>query len=194
MKTMAFYFDYRSPYGYLAWTQFGRMPGSVDYRPMDIVDLMRKVENVPTSVICSAKNRYVGKDLARWARRYGVPFARHPDAATIDARRLLRATLAAQRFDAMPVAVKAIYEARWASAAPLSTADEVAALLGRAGLDAALLAQLIDDPALDQDLDAATDQAAADGVFGAPTFFVDDEMFFGNDRLDFVCERLGEPS
>lgn len=193
MKSVEFHFDYRSPYAYLAWTQFGKLPAEVRYCPFDIAELMKKVENVPTSVVCAAKNRYVGKDLARWAGRYGVPFARHPQAAAIDARRLLRATLAADRLGAMPLAVTAIYQARWASPAPLSSAEEIAALLGRAGMDAEQLLPLIDDAALDQSLDAATAAAAARGVFGAPTFFIEDDMFFGNDRLDFVRDCLGEP-
>ena len=191
MKTFDFYFDYRSPYSYLALTQFEQMGGEAIYYPIDILDLMKKVENVPTSVTCAAKNRYVGKDLIRWVNRYQVPFIRHPQATGIDARQLQRATLTAGQFGAMPEAVKAIYRARWAIAAPLGTAAEIAALLGRAGLDATRIEAMIDDPKFDQELDTATEMAATRGVFGAPTFFVGDEMFFGNDRLDFVRESLG---
>ena len=85
----------------------------------------------------------------------------------------------------------AIFGAYWGSGAPLATAAEVVAVLDGAGIRAPGLAARIDDPALDAALDAATAQAVSRGVFGAPTLYVGDEMFFGNDRLDFVRASLG---
>lgn len=190
MTTLDFYFDYRSPYSYLALSQFGRFGAEVRYFPFEIRSLMERIGNVPTSVTCPGKNRYVQVDLRRWATLYGVPLERHPKIAEIDAKRLLRATLAAEQLGALPQAVKAIFNALWGTPAPLSTSAEVAAVLGRAGIDAAVIEPMIDDPSLDDALESATTAAAARGVFGAPTIFVDDEMFFGNDRLDFVQNRL----
>ncbi len=189
-KTLEFYFDYRSPYSYLAHSQLDRLGAEVRFFPFDLRDLMKRVENVPTSVVCAPKNRYVREDLKRWAARYGVPFERHPQIEALDRRRLLRATLAAGQMGNMAAAVAAIFPALWAHAAPLQTPQEIAAVLARAGFDRAAIEARIDDPALDQALDAATEAAAARGVFGAPTFFVGDEMFFGNDRLDFIRDRL----
>lgn len=152
---------------------------------------MQKVGNVPTSITCKPKSAYLGKDLARWVALYRVPFQRHPQMASVDGRRLLRATLAASEIGAADTAVAALFRAMWGSGAPLSTADDVVAVLAEAGVTAPDLAQRIDDPALDAALDAATDAAAARGVFGAPTLFVGEEMFFGNDRFDFVRAALG---
>jgi 2-hydroxychromene-2-carboxylate isomerase len=67
----------------------------------------------------------------------------------------------------------------------------VAAVLGAAGVSGPGLAARIDNPALDRALDAATEEAIERGVFGAPTMYLGEEMFFGNDRLDFVRARLG---
>src|SRR5437868_4561480 len=97
VSRIEFHFDYRSPYSYLAFTQLPGLGAEVSLHPFDIRDLMKRVENVPTSVVCAPKNRYIRADLARWARRYGVDFTRHPQVTTIDGRRLLRATLAAGR-------------------------------------------------------------------------------------------------
>ena len=108
----------------------------------------------------------------------------------MDAGRLLRATLVAGQLGAMPAAVKAIFNAFWSTPAPLATATEVAALLGAEGLDAKTLESRMDDPAAHVLLEEATAEAAARGVFGAPTMFMGDEMFFGNDRLHFVQDRL----
>jgi 2-hydroxychromene-2-carboxylate isomerase len=85
--------------------------------------------------------------------------------------------------------VGAIFHAFWGAAAPLTSASDVAAVLEKAGVTVS--AARIDDPELDEALDRATDAAAQRGVFGAPTMYVGEEMFFGNDRLDFVRASLG---
>lgn len=191
MAALDFYFDYRSPYSYLAQSQVEQMGIEVVYRPFEILQLMEQVGNAPTSITCKPKGRYLGVDLRRWATLYSVPFQSHPQAGRIDARRLLRATLAADALGRAPQAVGAIYRAYWGTGAPLATPADVVAVLNQAGVEAPDLASRIDDPALEVALDRATEAAAARGVFGAPTMFVGEEMFFGNDRLDFVWTSLG---
>ncbi len=190
MAALDFYFDYRSPYAYLAQTQVRTLGADIAWRPFEILQLMDKVGNVPTSITCKPKGQYLGKDLMRWVGLYKVPFQRHPQSGSIDARRLLRATLAAAELGQADAAVGAIFGAHWGSGAPLATADDVVAVLNAAGVRGPDLARRIDDPELDAALDAATDEAAARGVFGAPTLYVGDEMFFGNDRFDFVRASL----
>jgi 2-hydroxychromene-2-carboxylate isomerase len=190
MRTLDFYFDYRSPYSFLALSQLRQMDVGIVFRPFEIGALMKLVGNVPTSLTCASKNRYVMTDLSRWSTHYGVPLNRHPQGSELDAGRLLRATLVARQLGAMPAAVKAIFNAFWSTPAPMATATEVAALLGAEGLDAKALESRMDDPAAHVLLEEATAEAAARGVFGAPTIFVEDEMFFGNDRLQFVQDRL----
>ena len=190
MAALDFYFDYRSPYAYLAQTQIRKLGATVNWRPFEILQLMDQVGNVPTSITCKPKGKYLGVDLMRWVSMYKVPFQRHPQGSSIDARRLLRATLAAAELGQADAAVAAIFDGYWGSSAPLATVDEVVAVLNGAGVSGPDLAGRIDDPALNAALDAATDEAAGRGVFGAPTLYVGDEMFFGNDRLDFVRASL----
>jgi 2-hydroxychromene-2-carboxylate isomerase len=190
MAVLEFYFDYRSPYAYLAQSHLHRLDVEVAYRPFEVLGLMDRVGNVPTSITCKAKSRYVGADLQRWTATYQVPLQRHPQMAQIDPRRLLRASLAAEELGAAPSAVGAIFRAFWGSGAPLTTASDVAAVLNAAGVGGPDLVSRIDDPALDRALDAATEGAIERGVFGAPTMYVGEEMFFGNDRLDFVRASL----
>ena len=190
MAALDFYFDYRSPYAYLAQTQVRKLGVEIAWRPFEILQLMDKVGNVPTSITCPPKSRYLGVDLGRWVGMYKVPFQRHPQIASLDARRLLRATLASAEAGQADAAVAALFHAVWGVSAPLATADDVAAVLNGAGVRLPDLVARIDDPSLDSALDAATDEAATRGVFGAPTMYVGDEMFFGNDRLDFVRNAL----
>ena len=190
MAALDFYFDFRSPYAYLAQSQVQRLGVEVAYHPFEILGLMDRVGNVPTSITCKAKNRYLSADLQRWLAIYKIPLQRHPQMAQIDPRRLLRASLAADELGLAPQAVGAIFQAFWGSGAPLTTASDVAAVLNAAGVSGPALTARIDDPALDRALDEATEAAIERGVFGAPTMYVGDEMFFGNDRLDFVRASL----
>ncbi|MBI1404543.1 MAG: 2-hydroxychromene-2-carboxylate isomerase [Caulobacter sp.] len=191
MAVLDFYFDYRSPYAYLAQTQVRKLGVDIAWRPFEILQLMDKVGNVPTSITCKPKGKYLGQDLMRWVAIYGTPFQRHPQAGNIDGRRLLRATLAAAELDLADKAVGAIFGAYWGTGAPLTSAADVVAVLNSAGVEAPGLLARIDDPELDKALDVATEDAASRGVFGAPTMYVGEEMFFGNDRLDFVRASLG---
>ncbi len=186
MNPVAFFFDFRSPYSYLAHTQLAGLPATFDYKPMDVLALMKEVGNVPTSVICPPKQRYARTDLGRWAARYGVPFSPNPGMAQTDGLRLLRAALAGAALGHGDQASALIFRAMWAGDAPLASAEDLAALLAPLGVTAAL----IEDPARAEELAANTAEAATRGVFGAPTFITGDEMFFGNDRLDFLRQSL----
>ena len=190
MTDLRFYFDYLSPYAYLAQSQIGVLGHPVAYHPFDIRTLMPDVGNVPTSVVCKPKNRYVQLDLQRWIARYRVPFARNPDIMAIDSRRLLRATLFAASLGVNEPVVTALFAAMWGRPRALLTADDVAAVLTDAGVSHPDIATEIDSAVWNDALVQATSDAVAAGVFGAPTMVVGGEMFFGNDRLDFVRDAL----
>jgi 2-hydroxychromene-2-carboxylate isomerase len=99
----------------------------------------------------------------------------------------LQPDVAGGRFDAY---VDAVFRATWVEQANMNDAQVVADVLQRAGFDpAAILAQCV-DPQVKERLKEVTQEAVSRGVFGAPTFFVDGQMFWGQDRLDFVKEML----
>lgn len=188
MPTVHFYFDYRSPYSYLAQSQLGDL--ALEIRPFDVLDVMKRVNNTPTTITCAVKNRYAGADLGRWAARYKIPFAPNPQMRTLDGRRLLRATLAVKEGAERRKAAVALFDAMWGVPAPLGTVDEVAAVLAKAGVNVAAIKGAFDAAETETALENACAEAAERGVFGSPTFFVGTEMFFGNDRLDFLREAL----
>jgi 2-hydroxychromene-2-carboxylate isomerase len=184
------YFDYRSPYAYLAHSQLRAFPATISYHPFDIRAVMEKTGNVPTSVTCKPKNRYIQADLRRWIAHYGVPFQRNPDIMELDPRRLLRATLWAADRGPVKEVVSALFSAMWGEPRPLQTASDVANILSEVGVDHPALETAMDDAVWEEALQRATTEAADRGVFGAPCMFVGDELFFGNDRLDFVRAEL----
>jgi 2-hydroxychromene-2-carboxylate isomerase len=190
MATVDFYFDFRSPYSYLANTQLRSTGVELCYKPIDVLAVMQQVGNTPTTVTCAAKGRYARADLQRWASRYNVPLQPPKDPKAIDARRLLRAVLKAVDCGQGSKVVDAIFTARWARGAPLVTSEDLAQALAMTGADPDAIVSGVDDDDLDRQLTEASRAAGELGVFGAPTFVVGGEIFFGNDRLEFLREYV----
>jgi 2-hydroxychromene-2-carboxylate isomerase len=194
MKAVEFYFDVGSPAAYLAWTQLPQVVqdarGEIEYRPFLLGGVFHATGNrSPTEV--PAKGQYLLDDLQRFARRYGVPF-RHNPHFPLNTPTLMRGAMGLQMREParMVPYVDAIYRAIWVDAKNMNDPATVGAVLQQAGFDAGKLLALAADPAVKDQLKATTQDAVARGVFGAPTFFVNNQMFWGQDRLDFVKEAL----
>ncbi len=123
--------------------------------------------------------------MPMWARHYGVPFQRNPF-FPVNTLALMRGAAAAQIDGVFEKYHPAMFKAMWVDGRNLNDIKEVVAVLTAAGLDAQKIGNRIQDQDVKDRLKATTDEAVARGVFGAPTSFVDDMMFFGNDRLPFV--------
>jgi 2-hydroxychromene-2-carboxylate isomerase len=192
--SVEFFFDVGSPTSYLAWTQLPRIAAAagarIAWRPMLLGGVFKATGNA-SPVAVPAKGRWMGADIARWAKRYGVPFCFNPH-FPINTLTLMRgaAGLQMRRPEDFERYLTTIYEAMWKEPANLGDPAVLATTLAAAGLDADALGALVGDPEVKARLVATTEEAVARGVFGAPTFFVGDEMFFGQDRLDFVAEAL----
>ena len=193
-KTVEFFFDLGSPASYLAHTQLPDLcretGATLVYRPMLLGGVFQATGNASPAMI-PAKGRYMIRDLARFAERYGVPmrFNPHFPINTLTLMRLLVALQLRQpeRFDD---ALQALFRAIWIDGVNLGDPLKVADVLVTAGFDAAELEAQAAEPAVKDALKATTDEAIRRGVFGAPTCFVGNEMFFGQDRLDFVRAAL----
>ena len=193
-RTIDFYFDFPSPYAYLAHTQ---LPGiaaergaTITYHPFRILELMKIVGNRPTTIECENKRRYAGADLACWTERYKVDFTRNPHSKSFDFAELERGALVAIEDGRSAEYVTAIFAAIWGKPVDLSQRPILIDVLDKAGLDGGRLFERASAESVHAKLDTETQAAAARGVFGAPTIFVGDQMFFGNDRLDFIAEAL----
>lgn len=193
-KSVEFFFDVGSPTTYLAWTQLpaiARETGAqIVWRPMLLGGVFKATGNA-SPVTVPAKGRWMGGDIARFAKRYGVPFAFNPH-FPVNTLALMRgaAGLQLRQPQRLEAYLNAVFRAMWVDAVNLDEAAQVARVLGAAGFDADAFAVLVGDPEVKAALMATTEEAVARGVFGAPSLFVDGELFFGQDRLDFVREAL----
>ncbi len=194
-KTVEFFFDFGSPTTYLAYTQLPRIAretgATLMYRPMLLGGVFKATGNA-SPVTVPAKGRWMGGDIARWAQRWGVPFAFNPH-FPINTLTLMRGAVGLQMRQPADFEryVEAVFKAMWVQPRNLGDAGELGAVLTQAGLDAAAFGALVADPEVKAALMGNTEEAVARGVFGAPTCFVGGEMHFGQDRLDFVREALG---
>ena len=193
-KQVEFYFDFGSPTAYLAYTQLPKIAAGHDaeivWRPMLLGGVFKSAGN-QSPVMVALKGVWMWGDMQRWARRYGVPLLKNPH-FIINTLTLMRIAVGLQmrKPDQFARYVETMFHAMWVEPCNLGDASVVAATLQKAGFDAAALAALAADPEVKARLIDATDAAVKRGVFGAPTMFVGSDMFFGQDRLEFVREAL----
>jgi 2-hydroxychromene-2-carboxylate isomerase len=191
-QRVEFFFDYGSPFSYLADTQLvplaRRTGATIVYRPMLLGAVLKETGNA-SPITVPAKGRYMGVELHRWARRYSVPFVANKF-FPINTMRLMRGAVAAQHADCFDEYHRTIYPAFWVDSANLGEPGVIRAVLDKAGLNADLILARLEEPDVKEQLRLNTEEAVRRGVFGAPTFFVGEDMFWGNDRLMFVEEAL----
>jgi 2-hydroxychromene-2-carboxylate isomerase len=193
-KTVEFFFDVGSPSSYLAWTQLPKIcadaGATLVYRPMLLGGVFQATGNA-SPVTVPAKGRYVNMDYQRYAKRYGVPLIINPHFPIITLHLMRVATGVQLRMpERLQDFLAAVFKALWIEPLDLNDAQLTSQVLAGAGFPPAEVDALVNDPDVKAALRATTEEAVRRGVFGAPTSFVDDEMFFGQDRLDLIKEKL----
>ncbi len=183
-----FLFDFVSPASYLAHCRLkgvvARTGAKVDHVPVFLGGIMQATGNRPPGTV-AAKGAWMSRDLDRFAARDGVPFTMNPH-FPLNTLPLLRIATALKDDSRFMRFVDFAFDAMWHFPRNLADPGEVRALLVNAGFDADAELARAQSPEVKDRLKATTDAAIARGVFGAPTFFVGDEMWFGQDRLDWV--------
>lgn len=185
-KKLEFFYDYVSVYSYLANSQLNRLAGGdVVYRPMLLGAVLEATGNRPPGTV-KAKGEYLRTDILRWTERYALPFKMNPvfPQNTLHA---LRLALVAQKQGTFDAVHQPLFDAMWVQEQDLSDKGVLAEIADRAEVSISD----IEDPAIKDELKANTEEAVRRGAFGAPTFFVAEQMFFGNDRFEFIEDALG---
>lgn len=192
------YWDFSSPFGYLGVMQaekVARRSGArIEWQPLLLGGLFKTIgmAEVPLATFSAAKQRYILKDLERWAAYLGVPF-RFPSRFPVQSLRALRVYLALPE-EHRAAYRDAVFRACWAEDRDISDDAVLASCIGDEDVARDALARANSDD-VKKELRRVTDAAAARNVFGVPTFIVRigtrDELFWGQDRLDLVEEALG---
>lgn len=191
-KSVEFLFDFGSPTTYLAYKQLPKIAtrhgARIIWTPMLLGAVFKATGNASPATI-PVKARYMNADLNRFAKRYGVVlnFNTHFPVNTLP---IMRGAVAYQSTNQFDIYVNAMFDAMWAHPRNLNDPNEIAHVLRDIAIDPGDFMARIERADVKEKLKANTEGAVARGVFGAPTFFVGGEMFFGQDRLDFVEEML----
>lgn len=196
MTGIEHFFTPVSGYAYLGHDALLRLAGEfgarVRQRPVDIARVFAAGGSTPPARQSDARRAYRATDIARWAAVRGLPVNAAPKHWPTDATPAARAIIAVERaggpvdrFAGLALA------ACWARDLDIAATDTLSLLLRECGLDAAPILAVAAEAETQEILDANTQAAIDAGAFGSPTYRVEGQIYFGQDRLDFVRSALG---
>jgi 2-hydroxychromene-2-carboxylate isomerase len=187
-NTIDFYFDFSSSYSYVALPRLQKLADdhdlSVNWKPI-VLGVIFKAMNHAPPVSDSTKGHYVWRDVQRSAELGGLPY-KWPEPFPFNSMIAARAFwyLAGTDMDRAVEWARAVFHASFGEGRDCSNPEVLAAVAVEMGLDAEEVLQATADDAVKARLKQVTGEAMERGVFGAPTFFAGDEMFWGGDRID----------
>ena len=182
MKRIDFYFDFVSPFSYIALHRLSELSQPVVFKPVLFAGLLKHWGQKGPAEI-PAKRRWTYRWCTWWAKELGVPF-RFPAAHPFNPLPHLRLALAC---GSQPDAVKRIFESIWTSGEHADDPKRFGALCGELGIPVSRLAEMKGP------LRGNTEEAAARQVFGVPSLVIDGEVFWGADAVDFAKAFLDNP-
>lgn len=184
-KVIEFFWDVVSPYTYLASTRIEQVAeecgATVRWKPFLLGGVFRDTGNKPPLEV-KQKGAYMIQDLKAWADLYKVPF-QFPADFPLNSLFPMRAAVAADRLGKGREFAEAVMNLYWVNGKDPNEEENVKSIARSLGLDGEEIVRLTQDPAIKEDLKQNTAEAVKRGAFGAPTFFVGDKMFWGNDRF-----------
>ena len=187
-KPIEFFYDVGSPASYLAHMQMPRVlsetHSTVLFRPMLLGGVFKGSGNTAPVGVKASYNR---QDIERSARRLNIPLLMNPF-FPINTLLMMRAATVAHEEELQSTYLTAVYRGMWVDGLNMGDKDFLLGVLKSAGLNGPHILARTEEPHIKQRLKDTTEEAVARGVFGAPTFFVGDEMFWGQDRIDQVIE------
>jgi len=186
------FFEYGSPTSYLAYHQVPAIQERTNavciYRPFVLAGVFKMTGNSSPASI-PAKAKYLNLDIARHAKALGLPYLPNPH-FPLPTAGLMRGALHALARHEFRVYSDAVFDAIWAGAENVSDTAVLTRVLERTGLQAEEYVRASADEEYGLELRANTEEAVARGAFGAPTFFVDGTMYWGQDRVKDVTDHL----
>ncbi|MEX3008236.1 2-hydroxychromene-2-carboxylate isomerase [Hoeflea sp. TYP-13] len=193
-KSVDFYYDFVSSASYVAYKRLPEMikaaGGTIHWKPIVLGGVFKAVGNSGPANI-AAKGKWMFEDLERITKRHGIAFSVNPK-FPLNTVMALRGAIAAEKLgdDVLNPYMESMFAGAWANDDDISDPKVVMELMDNAGLPAQEIANMVQDQAIKDELRANTEEAVERGAFGAPTFFVNGEMHWGQDRLDDVMSAL----
>ena len=194
-QTIPYYFSVISPWAYLGHAEFvalaKRREVAIDYRPVDLGRLFAETGGLPLAKRHPARQRYRMVELQRWRARRDIPLVLRPKYWPFNASLADRLIIAVAQSGAdVETYLPFAFRAAWAEQQDAADREVLAAILDRNGLDAAGLLPAAESAPVIAQYEKNLEEAIAAGVFGSPTYVLEGENFWGQDRLDLLEEAL----
>lgn len=188
-KTFTFYFDYGSPYSYLANTQLLKLAennqATIIYKPVLLGGIFKGTGNIsPIQNPVQSKVQYGLKDINDWVDFYGCELNFNPH-FPVNTLKLMRLACLLQNDPKFLAFHQAAFKAMWIDKKDMANDEELEKLLTALKIDSHYL-NIANETENKECLKNQTEQAITKGVFGLPAFFIGDALFFGNDRLPIL--------
>ena len=192
VKNIDFYFDFGSPTAYLAFTQLQliekRSGANLVFHPILLGGIFKATGNSPPAAI-PAKGKYMMRDLQRYAEKYQVPYERNPF-FPVNTLSLMRGAVSYQNNGDFERYVNVIFHNMWVEPKNLNDEDVLKKMLIENNFEYNDFLKRTSDQRITDQLISNTEKVVQKGAFGAPTIFIGEEMFFGQDRMDFIEEYI----
>ena len=190
MAKLEFHFDFGSPNAYLAHLAIPqieqRTGASFEYVPVLLGGVFKATNNVSPAISLQGirnKPEYTRLETERWLARYGVEAPEPNPHFPVNTLKIMRGAIFAQQTDYFDLYVDEVYRHMWRNARKMDDVDIIASSLEESGLPAQEILDGMNDPEVKQQLIRNTEESVGRGTFGSPTFYVDDEIYFGKDTL-----------
>jgi len=191
IKSFEFYFDFSSPYSFLAHKQIGKIEKEnsikMKYMPIFLGDLLN-LAGIKANIDIPIKAKYMIKDCKLWAEKYNITF-KFNNYFPIKTLNLMRCTLVAEKKDFAQIFITKIFDAIWKDGINLNDNTIVEKLLQNLDLNPKNFLMEAIEPKIKDELKKRTDDAYQKGIFGAPSFIINNKVFWGQDRLEFVLNE-----
>ncbi len=192
-----FHFDFGSPNAYLSHLV---LPGiaertcvDIEWVPVLLGGVFKATGNVSPAVSLQGiknKPQYEALEMERFLVKHRIESFRSNPYFPVNTLQIMRGAIVAKREGFLSRYVDEVYRHMWSEPKKMDDPDVIRAALAESGIDADLILEGIQDPEVKAELIANTENAVARGVFGSPSFFVGEELYFGKDRLRDVEERI----
>ena len=191
IKSFEFYFDFVSPYSYIAHKEIRKIEKEnsikIKYMPILLGGLL-KLAGIKPNADIPIKARYMIKDCKLWAEKYNIAF-KFNNYFPINTLSLMRYVLVAEKKNFAQSFIDNIFEAIWIDGLNLNDNIIVEKLMENLDINPKTFSMEATKPEIKTELQKRTDDAYKKGIFGSPSFIVNNKMFWGQDRLDFVLNE-----
>ena len=190
-KNVTFCFDFGSPYSYLAYNNLNSIReagGEVTIMPVLLGGIFKATGNQPPATV-QKKGEYMFKDINRWSKKLDIPFKMNPYFPILTVPHMRGAVLA-QRENILEKYMQVMFEAIWVKAMNLNDQEILTNIAEESGIDPNQFAEEISSDEIKNKLRENTEFAISKGAFGVPTYYLDDEMFWGIDSVKFLLDSL----